>query len=68
MASRHELALRYNDSSVVENHALATLFGILADPTQNILDGLTDAEWREARSVSPAIYGEDSVPCLPAIK
>ena len=39
-----ELALRYNDQSVLENHHCASCFAILSRPECNILSGLKPAQ------------------------
>merc|ERR1712232_857280 len=47
----HELALRYNDRSPLENMHLARLFDLLANNSTNILASLTRKEFQEARRV-----------------
>lgn len=49
---QHELALRYNDTSVLENHHAALLFEMIASkPSINIFAGLTPSEWQRTRKI-----------------
>ncbi|ETV94666.1 hypothetical protein H310_11652 [Aphanomyces invadans] len=50
VATASDLALRYNDVSVLENHSIAVLFSILRDPVTNIFATLTKAQYAAARS------------------
>ncbi|KAF0682577.1 Aste57867_25309 [Aphanomyces stellatus] len=45
-----ELALRYNDISVLENHSIAVLFAILRDPASNILTTLSKPQHTVVRA------------------
>eukprot|EP00727_Mastigamoeba_balamuthi_P000388 m51a1_g10346 putative transglutaminase-like protein (999) ;mRNA; f:160519-166730 len=47
--SRGELAMTYNDRSVLENHHLATFFRLCAAKRQNIFGGVPDSEYRSLR-------------------
>eukprot|EP00931_Biecheleriopsis_adriatica_P046559 TRINITY_DN26755_c0_g1_i2.p1 TRINITY_DN26755_c0_g1~~TRINITY_DN26755_c0_g1_i2.p1 ORF type:complete len:1269 (-),score=357.48 TRINITY_DN26755_c0_g1_i2:10-3816(-) len=47
----HELALRYNDQSPLESMHCSKLFGLLADPSMNILSELSQAQYKEIRYV-----------------
>ena len=52
VATRHPLALRYNDASVLESRHCAALFGLCAaQPEADVFAGLDDAGWRAARRV-----------------
>ena len=50
--TKSELAILYNDKSVLENHHLASGFSILLDDQYNFLAGLTEEQWNEFRSIS----------------
>jgi cAMP-specific phosphodiesterase 4 len=48
--TRHDLAMTYNDTSVLENMHVATLYKLLRDePTADPFQKLTDADWKAAR-------------------
>lgn len=47
--TRTELAITYNDLSVLENFHAAQLFRLLANDESNILSGLSDDEYAQAR-------------------
>ena len=52
VATRHPLALRYNDASVLESRHCAALFGLCAaQPEADVFAGLDDGAWRAARRV-----------------
>jgi len=52
VATRHPLALRYNDASVLENRHCAALFGLCAaQPEADVFADLDDGAWRAARRV-----------------
>jgi hypothetical protein len=56
----HELALRHNDHSPLENMHCVVLYQILAKQDCNIFAKLTDPEWREARKIILAtVLGTD---------
>jgi len=58
--SKHDLAIRFNDVSPLENMHCSKLFELLANPKFNILAGFTDPDWREVRKlVIKAILGTD---------
>lgn len=50
ITSKSELALLYNDQSVLENHHISTAFRIMRDSDKNITQNLDDNQWREFRS------------------
>jgi len=47
--TQSELAVRYNDKSVLENYHCATAFRILYEDQNNIFTGLTEAQKKEVR-------------------
>jgi hypothetical protein len=47
----HELALRYNDRSPLENMHCAMLFEIVSSPRTNIFDSFSRKEYQEARKL-----------------
>lgn len=51
VASKHELALLYNDRSVLENYHAAYAFRLLMKPDNNILAHLPPAVYDEARKL-----------------
>lgn len=51
VSSRNELALRYNDMSVLENMHCALVYTLLSDPNYNIFDSLKSSEWSNARKL-----------------
>ena len=51
-ATSSDLACRYNDKSVLENHHVSMLYQLVADrPDADVFAKLADAEWREARKL-----------------
>ncbi|KAK9830085.1 hypothetical protein WJX72_009696 [[Myrmecia] bisecta] len=50
-ASGHDLALRYNDMSVAEQHCTSCLFVLLRDPACNILCNVSPSEFRGIRTI-----------------
>lgn len=58
--SKHELALRHNDKSPLENMHCAVLYDILSKQSCNVFVGLTENDWRESRKiVITSILGTD---------
>jgi hypothetical protein len=59
--ARHELAMAYNDTSVLENMHAATLYTLLHDhPEANPFANLNDADWRHARkTIVSAVLATD---------
>lgn len=51
VASKHELALLYNDRSVLENYHAAYAFRLLMKPENNILAHLPPRDYDEARKI-----------------
>merc|ERR1719262_6214 len=51
----HDLALRYNDKSPLENMHCAKMFEIVADKNSNIFSGLERDEYREMRRIVIAV-------------
>merc|ERR1719356_1370391 len=49
MESGHELAIRYNDQSPLENMHAAKLFEIVRQPNTAILSDLQEVQYREVR-------------------
>jgi hypothetical protein len=49
--SRHKLAMRYNDSSVLENMHVALLFKIMQEPGRNLLEELEKEDWISLRKL-----------------
>ena len=49
VASKNELALRYNDISVLENMHCAMVYQLLNDPQYNIFHNLKSGEWTKTR-------------------
>ena len=50
--TRDSKAIKYNDSSVLENHHVSMLYQLVADhPDADVFAKLDDAEWREARKL-----------------
>ena len=50
-ATRHELSIRYNDLSILENHHCATTYTILTRSESNIFCNLTTKQWKDVRNV-----------------
>ena len=48
--SKSELALLYNDRSVLENHHISAAFRLMRDPERNIVQNLDDCQYRDFRS------------------
>lgn len=60
IATLSTLALRHNDSAILERHHAHTAFSLLQKPECNILDGFSREEYRECRKVIiHAILGTD---------
>ncbi len=58
--AKHDLAIRFNDISPLENMHCSQLFKLLGDEKFNILKSLTKKEWCEVRKiVIKAILGTD---------
>jgi len=54
------LAIRYNDSSVLENHHAAVMFDLLQRPGLDCISGLQDSDFKRLRKVAiSAILGTD---------
>ena len=51
IATSHELAIRYNDQSVLENYHCALAFTTLNDPVYNIFENLTPAQFTTIRKL-----------------
>lgn len=49
--SKHKLAMRYNDSSVLENMHIAQLFKIMREPEWNLLGNLGKEDWTSLRKL-----------------
>lgn len=49
ISSKNELALRYNDLSVLENMHCALIYTLLNDPQFNIFSALKHSEWTNSR-------------------
>ncbi len=66
---RHELALVYNDASVLENRHLAAMYGLLAGrPEADVLAAVEPARWRELRRmVINAVIHTDMVHHFPLV-
>ncbi|OAF69733.1 cAMP-specific 3',5'-cyclic phosphodiesterase 7B [Intoshia linei] len=52
VSTRSDLAILYNDVSVLENHHIASAFKILQDKDCNILSNMTDEQYRKFRSLT----------------
>jgi hypothetical protein len=61
--TRHELAMAYNDTSVLENMHCATLYNLLRDERSlNLFENLEDGDWKLARkTIVSAILATDMV-------
>ena len=66
---RHELALVYNDASVLENRHLAAMYGLLAGrPGADVLAALEPVRWRELRRlIINAVIHTDMVHHFPLV-
>lgn len=49
--TKHELALRYNDKSPLENMHCNLLYEVLSKEESNIFKGLSQSQWRESRKI-----------------
>lgn len=49
--TRSEVAILYNDRSVLENHHVSAAYRLMADEEMNILINLNKDDWRELRSL-----------------
>ena len=47
--TKHELAIRYNDVSVLENHHVATAFSLLSDPKNDITANFSKDDFKRFR-------------------
>lgn len=60
VATNHRLALRYNDTSVLENWHACIMWTVLARPDMDVLQGLSREQRRHVRKLSiTAILGTD---------
>jgi 3'5'-cyclic nucleotide phosphodiesterase len=58
--TKHEVAIRYNDKSPLENMHCALFFAVLMTKDYNVLAGLTDGQWRSTRKcIISCILGTD---------
>ena len=66
---RHDLALVYNDASVLENRHLAAMYGLLAGrPGADVLAALEPSRWRELRRlIINAVIHTDMVHHFPLV-
>ena len=66
---RHELALVYNDASVLENRHLAAMYGLLAGGAKaDVLAAVDPARWRELRKlIINAVIHTDMVHHFPMV-
>jgi hypothetical protein len=48
---KHQKALRYNDTSVLENHHCAIAFKLLLDPKNDIFELLSEAQYWNVRQI-----------------
>lgn len=53
--AKHELAIRHNDRSPLENMHCTVLYEIASKENSNVFVGLTEKEWRDARKMIIAI-------------
>uniref|UniRef100_A0A8C6SKT7 Phosphodiesterase n=1 Tax=Neogobius melanostomus TaxID=47308 RepID=A0A8C6SKT7_9GOBI len=51
MHTRSEVAILYNDRSVLENHHVSAAYRLMADEEMNILINLNKDDWRELRAL-----------------
>lgn len=59
--SKHELALKHNDISPLENMHCSVLYEVLSKSETNIFGELTEQQWRDARKIIVCcILGTDS--------
>ena len=49
IATKHDLAQTYNDTSVLESHHLATLYRMMSQPELDIFHKIDASRWREVR-------------------
>lgn len=47
--TRHELAIRYNDKSPLENHHVSSIFFLMKDDSLNILSNLAKEDFKKTR-------------------
>jgi len=60
ITAKHELALRYNDKSPLENMHAASLYEMLSKERTNIFVGLSAQQWKESRKlIVTSILGTD---------
>ena len=48
---RDKLAIRYNDESVLENHHIATAFGILGEDRYSVFHDLSNSDFKRVRKI-----------------
>jgi hypothetical protein len=51
ISTGHELAVNYNDKSVLENHHVSFTFKILMDKELNILENLSQNDFKQMRKM-----------------
>jgi len=67
--SAHELAIRYNDHSPLENMHCASLFELVSHPKSNVFAALDTLHYKEVRQVCiEAILHTDNIHHFPMIK
>ena len=51
VANRHELAITYNDQSVLENRHISLLYNVLLQKESGLFDAMSAADWTASRKV-----------------